>query len=104
MREYLRNEIKIVEWNIKETRAGIDNLEDKVVWSIMKGRFDDVEKYRKRIFNARNYLDKQIHRLNDLKREWRYLDLQDDYCIHRETLDELAGMPRVSEAILILYH
>lgn len=104
MREFLKNEIKIVEWNIREKREYLHDLKQKEANAFRKGNYIDVDRYRLYMVNAQEELNEQIRRLNDLKREWRYLDIQDDYYIHRETLDELAGMPRVSEAILILYH
>lgn len=104
MREYLQNEIKIVEWNIRETREYLHDLKQKRENAFRKGNYVDVDRYEQYMVKSQHKLNEQVRRLNDLKREWRYLDLQDDYYIHRETLDELAGMPRVSEAILILYH
>ena len=104
MKVYLENEIKVVEWNIRETREYIHDLKQKQTNALQKGNLEDVNRYGQYLVEAQNKLSEEIHRLNDLKREWRYLDLRDDYSIHRETLDELAGMPRVSEAILILYH
>lgn len=104
MREFLKNEIKIVEWNIKETREYLSSLNRKYMNAIKAGNEIDIAGYAQRIEVINHRLNEQIHRLNDLRREWRYLDLPDDYCIHKETLDELSGMPRVSEAILILYH
>lgn len=104
MREFLKNAIKSTEWSIRETREYLHDLKQKQMNAIRKGNLEDVNRYGQYIVNAQNKLNEEVHRLNDLNREWRYIDIPDDYCIHRETLDELAGLPRISEAILILYH
>ena len=104
MKVFLENEIKIAKWNIRETKEYLNDLKQKQMNAIRKSNFEDINRYGQYIVKAQNKLNEEVHRLNDLKREWRYLDVQDDYYIHRETLDELAGMPRVSEAIVILYH
>ena len=104
MKVFLENEIKIAKWNIRETKEYLNDLKQKQMNAIRKGNFEDINRYGQYIVKAQIKLNEEVHRLNDLKREWRYLDVQDDYYIHRETLDELAGMPRVSEAIVILYH
>lgn len=104
MREFLENEIKVARWNIRETREYIDDLKQKLANAIRKGNREDINQYEQYIVKSMAKLNEEIRRLNDLKREWRYLDREDDYLIHKETLDELAGLPRVSEAILILYH
>lgn len=104
MREFLKNEIKIVEWNLKEKRDYLNDLNRKYMNAIKAGNKMDIDGYAHRIEITNRSIESYVRRLNDLRREWRYLDVPDDYCIHRETLDELAGMPRVSEAILILYH
>lgn len=103
MKTYLENEIKKVEYDIGRLRDELSNARYYQTEAAKRGDEDGFDLFETTIERIETDLMEQKSYLNNLKRELRYLDVPDDYTIHKISMDELSGFPRSREAILMIF-
>ena len=91
MKEYLKNAIKAAEEDVEKAKTLVADLDKQLDWAMTRCVDASViYDIRKDLDSKRQDLYLAIGRLNDLYREWRYLDCDDDYSIHEESIDSLS--------------
>lgn len=89
MKEYLTNEIKSVNWQIKGYRNLIENLQTRYDRAIENGDNELAYRIKSQMAGAKCQITRLNRKLNDLRRELRYMDVSDDYSIHGATIDKV---------------
>ena len=103
MKIYLENEIKKVVYDIGRLRDELSNARYYQTEAAERGDEDGFDLFETPIERIESDLMEQKAYLNNLKRELRYLDVSDDYTIHKISMDELSRFPRSREAILMIF-
>lgn len=103
MKIYLEHEIKKVAYDIGRLRDELSNARYYQTKAAEHGDADEFELFDTTIERIEADLMEQKAYLNDLKRELRYLDVADDYTIHKISMDELSGFSRSRVAMLMMF-
>jgi chromosome segregation ATPase len=89
MKEYIVNEIKKVNYEITGYKERIENLQQKYDRAVVNGDKETAARIKSQIGGCRSQITRLNRKLNDLKRELRYMDVEDDYSIHGNTIDKM---------------
>ena len=88
MKEYIVTEIKRVKYEIKGYRERIEQLQQKYDRAIVDDK-EAAARIKSQIGGCRSQITRLNRKLNDLRRELRYMDVEDDYSIHGNTIDKM---------------
>lgn len=89
MKEYIVNEIKKIKYEIKGYQAQIELLLGKYDKATRDDDKETAARITSQIGGYKSQITRLNRKLNDLKRELRYMDVEDDYSIHGNTIDKM---------------
>lgn len=99
---YLMTEIKEENITIRELQDELVYTNDLFERAVFMNDLYYMSLYKERAEHITQSIIEHRIRLNDLKRELRYLDVNDDYYIHRESMDELSKISRKGRKSIVI--